>query len=208
MNNGANKIHRNNRSWGHNYVLCVLCPGTVWSSVMLLGESCEDMNLSRRLYNCSHAQLYRYYLKAKSQILCLHRFLFFFPLFAKLRAADIKTLQIKPVVSPDYPACLTIWAIVIVAGLFFFPRELPTCRQTPHRGCVFLFFFSSKERSQHELVQSSREIKEACTFQKKMPTLLWSPRLYKSKSQPPHTRFHFFCVATQWAGKLGQSSTC
>lgn len=40
LNNGANKIHRNNRSWGRNYILCVLCPYTVWYGMMLLRESC------------------------------------------------------------------------------------------------------------------------------------------------------------------------
>lgn len=50
LNNGMNKIRRNNRSWGRNYILYVLCLYTAWCSMMLLRESCVDINSSCSLY--------------------------------------------------------------------------------------------------------------------------------------------------------------
>lgn len=46
LNNGMNKIHHNNWSWGRNYILYVLCPYTLQCRRMLIRKSREDMENS------------------------------------------------------------------------------------------------------------------------------------------------------------------
>lgn len=85
-------------------------------------------------------------------------------------------------------------------------QDVLTCLQTlSYKKRTFSFMAPRKGRNMN-FCKTSGEIKEACTAQKKMPTLLWSPRLYQSKSLPPHTFLIFLCSNWVSGEKLGHNS--
>lgn len=82
-----------------------------------------------------------------------------------------------------------------------FLQDVLTCLQTLSCKKRMFSFMAPRKGRNMNFCKTSGEIKEACTAQKKMPTLLWSPRRYQSKSQPPHTFLIILCSNWVRGGK-------